>query len=116
MRTRPPRSTRTDTRFTYTTHFRSKARLRFVECKGWVKGSEAMKEFHSLNPEKAKEFSKLSKSDSAIKKWKEKNDGFQTGRKNSQFGTMWITDGSKNQKIKKDMVIPIGWYKGRTVV
>lgn len=35
------------------------------------------------------------------------------GAKNSQFGSMWITDGNKNKKIKKDSIIPEGWYKGR---
>ena len=36
------------------------------------------------------------------------------GSKNSQFGTMWITNGSENRKIKKDLdSIPEGWYKGR---
>lgn len=32
---------------------------------------------------------------------------------NSQYGTMWITDGINNKKIKKDSIIPDGWYKGR---
>ena len=36
-----------------------------------------------------------------------------TGHKNSQFGTMWITDGLQNKKIKKIDNIPEGWYKGR---
>ena len=37
-----------------------------------------------------------------------------TGSKNSQFGTMWITNGIENKKIKKDIdLIPEGWYKGR---
>lgn len=36
----------------------------------------------------------------------------QSGSKNSQYGTMWITDGNKNIKIKKDGVIPIGWSRG----
>jgi len=36
------------------------------------------------------------------------------GDKNSQFGTMWITNGQENKKIKKDVdIIPEGWYKGR---
>jgi len=33
--------------------------------------------------------------------------------KNSQYGTMWITDGLKNKKIKRGHPIPEGWYKGR---
>lgn len=37
----------------------------------------------------------------------------QRGQKNSQFGTMWITDGQVNKKIKKIDTIPEGWYKGR---
>lgn len=37
------------------------------------------------------------------------------GEKNSQFGTMWITDGTSNKKIKKTESIPEGWYKGRKI-
>jgi hypothetical protein len=35
------------------------------------------------------------------------------GSTNSQYGTMWITNGAENIKIKKDEIIPEGWYKGR---
>lgn len=37
----------------------------------------------------------------------------QKGSTNSQFGTMWITDGKSNTKITKDSTIPEGWRKGR---
>lgn len=37
----------------------------------------------------------------------------QLGDKNSQFNTMWITNGVESKKIKKDSDIPEGWYKGR---
>jgi len=37
------------------------------------------------------------------------------GEKNSQFGTMWITDEVSNIKIKKDSLIPEGWRKGRKI-
>lgn len=37
----------------------------------------------------------------------------QSGSSNSQFGTIWITDGILNKKIKKDQKIPYGWKKGR---
>lgn len=39
-----------------------------------------------------------------------------TGQKNSQYGTMWITDGIVNRKIKVSDLIPDGWYKGRVLV
>ncbi len=35
------------------------------------------------------------------------------GQKNPAFGTMWITDGTRNRKINKLDQIPEGWYKGR---
>ena len=37
----------------------------------------------------------------------------QAGSKNSQFGTMWITNGLDNLKIQKTAEIPKGWVKGR---
>ena len=37
-----------------------------------------------------------------------------TGERNPSFGTIWITDGSINKKIKEDAVIAEGWVKGRT--
>lgn len=36
-----------------------------------------------------------------------------TAEKNSQYGTMWITNGINSKKIKKDETIPEGWTKGR---
>jgi hypothetical protein len=44
------------------------------------------------------------------------NSILQAGSGNSQFGTIWITDGSQNKKVKRDTDIPEGWYKGRSVV
>jgi hypothetical protein len=35
------------------------------------------------------------------------------GEKSSQYGTMWITDGIINKKVKKDIDILPGWKKGR---
>ena len=38
-----------------------------------------------------------------------------SGMHNSQYGTMWITNGRENKKIKKENdIIPEGWYKGRS--
>lgn len=36
-----------------------------------------------------------------------------SGNRNSQFGTMWITNGQENRKIKGNDV-PLGWHKGRS--
>lgn len=43
------------------------------------------------------------------------NSFHQKGSRNSQYGMMWITDGSNNKKIKKDNDIPEGWRKGRVM-
>lgn len=37
------------------------------------------------------------------------------GNKNSQYGSMWITDGASNKKIHKGDDIPTGWKKGRVL-
>lgn len=47
------------------------------------------------------------------KKISESVKGTRDGERNSQHGTMWITDGINNKKIKNDKLIPDGWYKGR---
>jgi hypothetical protein len=39
----------------------------------------------------------------------------QKGSKNSQYGTMWITDGISNKKIKRGEPIPEGFRAGRTI-
>lgn len=43
----------------------------------------------------------------------------QLGEKNSQHGTMWVTDGSTNKKIKKeelDKWVQLGYIKGRKLL
>jgi hypothetical protein len=59
----------------------------------------------------------LAKTEEARKKRKETfvKTKHQQGERNSQFGTMWITDGVKNRKIKKEDPIPEGYRKGRTL-
>ena len=37
------------------------------------------------------------------------------GSMNSQYGTMWISNGIDNKKIQKDSIIPEGWHKGRKI-
>lgn len=48
----------------------------------------------------------------------EANSKGQLGEKNSQFGTMWITnsESGESKKIKKGDLIPDGWVKGRKQV
>jgi hypothetical protein len=41
--------------------------------------------------------------------------GGQVGSNNSQFGSMWITDGQLNMKINKESTVPAGWWKGRKI-
>jgi hypothetical protein len=41
--------------------------------------------------------------------------GKHEGEKNSQYGSMWITNGTENKKMKKAETIPDGWYKGRKI-
>lgn len=40
--------------------------------------------------------------------------GHQSGEKNSQYGTIWITDGSINKKIRSSDSVPDGWCRGRS--
>lgn len=39
----------------------------------------------------------------------------QQGNKNSQFGTMWITNQVENKKIQVNDSMPDGWVKGRSI-
>lgn len=39
-----------------------------------------------------------------------------SGKKNSQYGTIWINDGVYNKKLKKDEPIPFGWVRGRKIL
>lgn len=39
----------------------------------------------------------------------------QSGERNSQFGSVWITNGYDNKKIHKTAPIPDGWRRGRTL-
>ena len=41
--------------------------------------------------------------------------GHQLGSKNSQYGTIWITNGTQNKKINNNNTIPEGWYRGRII-
>jgi hypothetical protein len=57
---------------------------------------------------------KKHRSDS-IEKMSKAKAGMYLGENNSQYGTMWITDGKNNRKIKKDEEIPEKWKRGRVL-
>jgi len=65
------------------------------------------KDTYSWSGKKHKEESK--------KKIGEKNSIHQKGSGNSQYGTMWITNGIESIRIKKNDIIPEGWKKGRVI-
>lgn len=46
---------------------------------------------------------------------KQKMSAAASSKNNSQYGSMWITDGTNNRKIKKTEEIPSGWVKGRKI-
>lgn len=87
----------------------------------YKRNSAIMKEHHSNGFQKnhyeklAKIGSKYAWTEEARKKRQEtfKRIEHQKGSKHSQYGTIWITDGVQNKKIKKDDIIPNGWNKGR---
>lgn len=85
---------------------------------------KGMKRIRELYKEKFSVWSRLggqkafkgkSHSKETIIKMSESSKGQGLGSKNSQYGTMWITNGNESRKIKKLDIIPEGWYKGRKV-
>lgn len=55
-------------------------------------------------------------SDEAKAKIGSANSKLQRGEGNSQFGSMWITNGIESKKVKKTDTIPEGWKKGRKII
>lgn len=49
------------------------------------------------------------------KKMSESHKDRNTGELNSQYGTIWITNGTDNKKIKNSETIPTDWKNGRTI-
>ena len=72
--------------------------------------SISKKKYFENNPGNFKDKSHTEENKEKISK---ANKGMRIGESNSQFGTMWITNGIANKKVLKDSLIPIGWYKGR---
>ena len=51
----------------------------------------------------------------SLEKMSSSSKGTGKGELNSQHGTIWITNGIENKKIKKDSSIPEKWFKGRKI-
>lgn len=54
-----------------------------------------------------------SHTDEAKSKMRAAKLGLYEGDRNPQFGTMWVTNGAANKKIRKGDPIPTGWVPGR---
>jgi hypothetical protein len=63
-----------------------------------------------------KPFQNKKHSDETKQKMSNSKKGSGVGEKNSQFGTMWITNGQVNRKVKKDESMPEGWFSGRKIL
>lgn len=78
--------------------------------------SEKMKQLHKDGKMKYDNFTGKKHSAEALAKMRAKKVGHGEGSSNSQYGSMWITNGKDNKKIKRDEVIPSGWKQGRKMV
>jgi len=74
--------------------------------------SEKLKSLYRLG-EIIPSFKGKNHSQETILKMKDSATGKHKGEKNSQFGTIWITNGKENKKIKKNENIPNSWRRGR---
>lgn len=73
------------------------------------------KKLHQEGKIKYDTFTGKKHSDLSKEKMSMAKKGKGVGQNNSQFGTMWITDGSISIKIKKNTEIPSGWKMGRSI-
>ena len=79
------------------------------------RNSEKFKNLHNEGKFKYDNFTGKTHKESSKKSIGAKNSIRQKGEGNSQFGTMWVTNGIDNIKVKKDSVISEGWRKGRVL-
>lgn len=113
----------------------------FISVDGYKKGAKRMNEVLWSNPDWVAKKRKLSKeyatnnptgfaatrigggmywagkthTEETKRKMSEAKKGKYNGFNNPQFGTMWITNGTENKKIKKEEKIPTGWNGGRVI-
>jgi hypothetical protein len=71
--------------------------------------SEKQKKYQQIN---GNAFLGKKHTESTKQKISERSKQHQKGSNNSQYGTIWITNGTTNKKIKKDEEMPKGYYKG----
>ena len=83
-------------------------RKEFIKKTG---ASETLKKLHREGRVKYDTFRGKKHTEETKKKIGLANSIRQSGQKNSQFGTFWITNGKINKKTKFE--IPKGWYRGR---
>ncbi len=82
------------------------------------KSINRIKKYPGFKSEEHKNFAQeKARSPNAINKKKDtfKKINHSQGEKNSQFGTIWITDGANNKKIPKTEKIPPSWKRGRVI-
>ena len=79
------------------------------------KNIERLKSLHKQRAIKYDNFRNKAHTESSKRKISETMQQRTKGKGNSQYGTMWITDGVSNKKIKTVDTIPNGWYKGRVI-
>lgn len=94
-----------------------KSRKRWSEAKvKYLKeiASKTMKRCHLEGKIKYGTFSGKHHSVETKTKISRAHKGKHQGTKNSQFGTIWITNGCENKKIGVGIEIPNGWNRGRT--
>lgn len=105
--------------FNFTSHiFTERFRLKFLELRNdpvWVKNtstaiSSGIRGYYK-NGGKNPFFGKTHTEETKKKMSKIRREG----DRNSQHGTMWITDEVNNKKVKMGEIIPEGWRKGRKV-
>jgi hypothetical protein len=80
--------------------------------KHWAESiSDGLKKYYAAGNENP--FKGKSHTEETRKKIGLANSKCQSGKGNSQYGTVWITNGSQNKKMKKGEDMPEGWHKGR---
>ena len=78
------------------------------------KGKESWHKGRTKSPETKEKMSQGQKGRKKSEDHKQKLSIAGKGEKNSNYGKMWVTNGTITQKIYKSDSIPDGWYKGRS--